>query len=146
MRRWESFCFKRTAGNIGGETASRTLHYTDVLYLSSPRSYLEEFLSLYNPRYSENHRNMSVRLPNLAVCADDDSGSQSGSSSEDDQDQSWDDFAEESIAQQACLSLFESKQFPSVTEALEYDRKQHKFDLDGICSHLCASSFKFAVN
>lgn len=93
---------------------------------------------------SLNPRNMSIRLPNLAVCADDDSGSQSGSSSDDDQDQSWDDFAEESIAQQPCLSLFEDKQFPSVTEALEYDRNQHNFDLDGICSRLCASSFEFA--
>ncbi|KAF7964712.1 hypothetical protein HWV62_3685 [Athelia sp. TMB] len=79
---------------------------------------------------------MSVRLANLAACADEDSRSQSSSSSEDDQDQSWDDFAEESIAQQPCLSLFDSKQFPSVTEALDYDRKQHQFDLDGTCSRL----------
>lgn len=81
---------------------------------------------------------MSVRLPTLGFCANEELGSQSGSSSEDDQDQSWDDFAEDSIAQQSCLSMFESKRFTSVTEALEYDRTTHNFNLDETCSRLCA--------
>lgn len=61
-------------------------------------------------------------------------------SSDDDEDldneQSWDDFAEDTIAQQTCFSLFEDKIFSSVTETLTYDFSNHGFDLGQTCSRL----------
>lgn len=67
----------------------------------------------------------------------DQSISQSGSSDEEeDNDESWDDFAEDSIAHQPCLSLFEDRTFPSVTEALENDRSKHDFDINQTCSRI----------
>ena len=67
-----------------------------------------------------------------------DNDHQSGSSDEDDNDDNWDDFAEDSIAQQPCVSLFEDKTFPSVTEALENDKSKYNFDIDKLCSRISA--------
>jgi protein arginine N-methyltransferase 3 len=80
---------------------------------------------------------MSLHLPPSDIHElGEDSESQPGSEEEDDDEQTWDDFAEDSIAQQPCFSLFEDKKFPSVTEAMENDRSRHGFDLDHTCTRL----------
>ena len=82
---------------------------------------------------------MSVHLP-PSVVPDDHHPSASASASEDededDNDESWDDFTQESIAQQPCLSMFEDKTFPSITEALENDNSKFGFDINNLCSRL----------
>jgi type I protein arginine methyltransferase len=82
---------------------------------------------------------MSLHLPSSGNHVPDQgpgSPSPSGSEEEYDEDQVWDDFAEDSIAQQPCFSLFEDKKFPSATEAMENDRSKHDFDLDDTCTRL----------
>lgn len=81
---------------------------------------------------------MSLRLPpSDPLEATEDLSSASESSEDDNGDeQNWDDFAEDTVAQQTCFSLFEDKKFPSVTETLAYDRSNHGFDLDQTCSRL----------
>ncbi|KAH0586039.1 hypothetical protein H2248_007316 [Termitomyces sp. 'cryptogamus'] len=81
---------------------------------------------------------MSVRLPPpMDLWTDEgDERSDSESSESDDNDQSWDDWASDSLIQVPCLSLFEEKKFPSVEEALTYDRITHGFDLNATCLKL----------
>ena len=80
---------------------------------------------------------MSLHLPYSVIHdTDEDSEGHSGSEDEDDDDQTWDAFGEDSIAQQPCFSLFEDRNFSSVTEALEHDRSQHGFDLDRTSTRL----------
>jgi protein arginine N-methyltransferase 3 len=80
---------------------------------------------------------MSIRLPPTSNEPFEDSSSQE----EDEDDQTWDDFAEESIGQQPCCSLFDDEKFLSVTDALEYDRSKYGFDLGHTCSRLRKLSF-----
>lgn len=80
---------------------------------------------------------MSVHLPPSGGPALDDDD-ESRPSDEDDNDENWDDFAEDSIAQQSCVSLFEDTTFPSVTEALENDKSKYDFDIDKLCSRMSA--------
>ncbi|EIM86222.1 S-adenosyl-L-methionine-dependent methyltransferase [Stereum hirsutum FP-91666 SS1] len=40
------------------------------------------------------------------------------------------------MSKQPCQSLFEDKTLPSVSEALEYDKNTHGFDLNALCSKL----------
>ena len=62
--------------------------------------------------------------------------SDSASSSEDEEDQTWDDWASDS-GKQTCKSLFDDQSFASVAEALTYDKKQHGYDLEQAISQLC---------
>lgn len=78
---------------------------------------------------------MSVHLSHT-TSPEQDHENQSVSTDEDDKDQSWDDFADDSIAQQPCLSLFEEKHFRSVTDAVQNDISKHQFDLNKTCNHL----------
>ncbi|KAG6902411.1 hypothetical protein C0995_000337 [Termitomyces sp. Mi166 len=80
---------------------------------------------------------MSVRLPPpVDFPSNDDERSDSESSEFDDDDQNWDDWASDSLIQVPCLSLFEEKKFPSVEEALSYDRATYGFDLNATCQKL----------
>lgn len=83
---------------------------------------------------------MSLRLPktrlNLSdVGSDDDSET---ASSVDDAGETWSDWVSDSMSKQPCRSLFEEKTLPSVSEALEYDKTVHGFDLNALCDKLGA--------
>ena len=80
---------------------------------------------------------MSLHLSTATV--PDAGDSDRSSSDEDEDDQNWDEWISDSALSKT-LSLFENKQFPSVTEALEYDKSTHGFDLNETCSRLCLSS------
>ena len=79
---------------------------------------------------------MSLHIPSSGICEPGDAEHLSGSEEEDDDDQTWDDFAENSIAEQNCFSLFDDRSFPSVTEALENDILYHNFDINHVCARL----------
>jgi protein arginine N-methyltransferase 3 len=68
-------------------------------------------------------------------------GNHSPDSSSDEDDQTWDEWASDSVAAKTS-SLFEDKQFPSVAEALEYDKATYGFDLNETCSRLCSSQYR----
>jgi type I protein arginine methyltransferase len=57
-------------------------------------------------------------------------------SSEDDDDENWDDWISDSAAK-PCKSLFDDSLFPSATDALQSDKSKHGFDLDVICKKIC---------
>lgn len=63
------------------------------------------------------------------------SDSVSSSTGEDD-DQNWDDWASDSFQTQECPSLFDKSNFPSASEAIVYDREKYGFDLNTVCSRL----------
>ncbi|KAF8230032.1 arginine N-methyltransferase 3 [Tricholoma matsutake] len=65
-----------------------------------------------------------------------DTESDPSSSDQDDDDQNWDDWVSDSFAKQSCKSLFDEKTFPSVEDALLYDKSNHAFDLNDICCRL----------
>ncbi|KZT28706.1 S-adenosyl-L-methionine-dependent methyltransferase [Neolentinus lepideus HHB14362 ss-1] len=82
---------------------------------------------------------MSVRLPPSALAQqprNEDRESEGSELAEDEEDNNFDDWVSDSVDRQPCKSLFEDKILPSVTEALEYDRKTHNFDLNAMCSRL----------
>ncbi|TFK48794.1 S-adenosyl-L-methionine-dependent methyltransferase [Heliocybe sulcata] len=83
---------------------------------------------------------MSIRLPPSALAQQprhEDRDSDSGESdAEDEEDNNFDDWVSDSVDKQPCKSLFEDKNLPSVTDALEYDKKTHGFDLNAVCSRL----------
>jgi len=66
------------------------------------------------------------------------SDSVSSSTGEDD-DQNWDDWASDSFQTQECPSLFDKSNFPSASEAIVYDREKYGFDLNTVCSRLSKS-------
>lgn len=82
---------------------------------------------------------MSIRLPAPLDATEPDSDIEAGSSSseDDDNDDNWDEWISDSITQQECQSLFENKPFPSVEEALKYDKETYGFDLNQTCAKLC---------
>ena len=82
---------------------------------------------------------MSIRLPPPASVPDDrsESGTASSSDSEEDNDQTWDDWVSDSNAQLETKSLFDEQVLPSVERALAYDRETHKFDLEEFCKSIC---------
>lgn len=77
---------------------------------------------------------MSVRLPPPASHSAGESGTDS--SSESDNDQTWDDWVSDS-APQNCKSLFDDKVFPTVDAVSQYDKETHQFDLADVCKTLC---------
>ncbi|PPQ78739.1 hypothetical protein CVT25_010742 [Psilocybe cyanescens] len=82
---------------------------------------------------------MSVHLPPPASVADIVSNSDTDSAlsdSEDDNDQTWDDWVSDSNEQQETKSLFDENVLPSVERALAYDSKTHHFNLDDFCKTL----------
>ncbi|KAJ6584357.1 S-adenosyl-L-methionine-dependent methyltransferase [Mycena capillaripes] len=85
---------------------------------------------------------MSVHLARSTV-PEDESGSEEGtaSSSEDNEEETWDDWVSDSMEQRPCRSLFEDKILPSVEEALAYDKKAHGFDLDALCGRLSLDTY-----
>lgn len=84
---------------------------------------------------------MSLRLPppvNVEPNSDQETNSESEDADEDD-DQNWDDWVSDSIIQQKCRSLFEDKMFPSIEEAIAYDKSAHGFDINHTVGRLCES-------
>ncbi|KAJ7595054.1 S-adenosyl-L-methionine-dependent methyltransferase [Mycena floridula] len=75
---------------------------------------------------------MSVHLPPVSRI---DSHSDEENSSEDEDDQTWDDWMSDSEVQ-GCKSLFDDKVLKSAPEMLTYDKANHSFDLDQICKAL----------
>ncbi|TFK40493.1 protein arginine N-methyltransferase [Crucibulum laeve] len=81
---------------------------------------------------------MSVHLPapiNIVEPVND-VESLSSSSEEEEEDQNWDDWVSDSITRQECRSLFDDKTFPSVEEAVNYDKIAHGIDITEVCSRL----------
>lgn len=81
---------------------------------------------------------MSLRIPATHVQpppAKEDH-SEGESSSEDEDEETWDDWVSDSMDRRPCKSLFEDKTFESVQEALTYDESTHKFSLKEITSRL----------
>ncbi|KAA1472227.1 S-adenosyl-L-methionine-dependent methyltransferase [Dentipellis sp. KUC8613] len=78
---------------------------------------------------------MSLRLRAAPVDLSDD-GDTSGSESTDNagEEETWSDWVSDSA--QKCQSLFEPKTFPSVADALAFDRDTHGFDLEAVCKRL----------
>ncbi|KAF8955270.1 hypothetical protein BDZ97DRAFT_2080804, partial [Flammula alnicola] len=83
---------------------------------------------------------MSIRLPAPSAISnpisDDSDNNSTASESEDDNDQTWDDWVSDSIAQQQCKSLFDETVLSSVDAALAYDKETHQFSLDDTCKAL----------
>lgn len=89
-------------------------------------------------------RTMSLCLPPPASASEPISDSESNltsSESDDENDQTWDDWVSDSNAQQNCKSLFDENVFPSATEALSHDKVAHQFDLDDVSKSLCKCTF-----
>lgn len=83
---------------------------------------------------------MSLRLPNTPLNPSD-IGSEDDNetaSSIEEAEETWSDWVSDSMSKQPCQSLFEDKTLPSVSEALEYDKNTHGFDLNALCSKLGA--------
>ena len=82
---------------------------------------------------------MSLKLPatHIEPPPADEHEVQDESSSDEDDDQAWDDWVSDSLEKRPCKSLFEDKTFDSVQEALAYDETTHGFSLKDISSRLC---------
>ena len=83
---------------------------------------------------------MSLRLSKTPLdLSDADSDDDiNATSSTDGAEETWSDWVSDSISKQPCQSLFENKILSSVSEALEYDKNTHGFDLDALCAKLSA--------
>ncbi|KAF9568765.1 arginine N-methyltransferase 3 [Agrocybe pediades] len=82
---------------------------------------------------------MTVHLPpptNFDQEISDDASTSASSDTEDDNDQTWDNWASDSNQQQETKSLFDEKVLPSVESALAYDKETHDFSLDDFCKKL----------
>jgi protein arginine N-methyltransferase 3 len=76
---------------------------------------------------------MSLHLPATSLDLIE-AGSESGSESdENDVEQAWSDWVSDSANARQCKSLFEDKLLASATEALDYDKRTHGFDLNTFC-------------
>ncbi|KAI0265674.1 S-adenosyl-L-methionine-dependent methyltransferase [Gloeopeniophorella convolvens] len=76
---------------------------------------------------------MSLHLPAASLDLAEthsESGSESNGS---DVEESWSDWVSDSANSKPCKSLFEEKMLGSAAEALDYDKKAHKFDLNAFC-------------
>lgn len=76
---------------------------------------------------------------------DNDNGSISSSTGEDD-DQTWDDWASDSLKDQEYRSLFDDVRLPSVEKVVSYDKEKHGFDLYHVCSKLGSWTIPFLFN
>lgn len=66
--------------------------------------------------------------------------SSSGEEEEDqDEDLTWEDWVSDPESKRPCKSLFDEKELPSATAAVEHDKATHGFDLERICTSLGAS-------
>ena len=63
----------------------------------------------------------------------------SSSEEEDDGDLTWEDWVSDSAAKRPCKSLFDETTLTSVAEILEWDKLNHKVDLEATTNRLCAS-------
>ena len=82
---------------------------------------------------------MSFRLPSQHIedlPPHEDEASVSCSSSDDEEDQTWDDWVSDSMSNRPCKSLFEEKDFSTVGAAVEHDKTVHNFDLEQLCARL----------
>lgn len=62
--------------------------------------------------------------------------SEGESSSEDEEDQTWDDWVSDSMSNRPCKSLFEDRTFDTVQEALAHDEATHGFSLKDVTTKL----------
>jgi type I protein arginine methyltransferase len=76
---------------------------------------------------------MSFRLPPGSIQPE--RSDSEGSSSEDEEEETWDDWVSES-GDKHCQSLFDQKTFPSAAEAIAYDKSVHGFDLKSLTKDL----------
>jgi type I protein arginine methyltransferase len=80
---------------------------------------------------------MSFHLPppdNISAPNDDLEGSSASSENED--EETWDDWVSDSHTRQGCKSLFDEKILSSVEDAVAYDRESYKVDIIELCKRL----------
>jgi protein arginine N-methyltransferase 3 len=76
---------------------------------------------------------MSLHLPATSLNIIE-AGSESGSDSDENGvEEAWSDWVSDSANARQCKSLFEDKLLASATEALDYDKRTHGFDLNSFC-------------
>ena len=76
---------------------------------------------------------MSLHLPATSLDLTE-TGSESGSEpAENDVEEAWSDWVSDSANARQCKSLFEDKLLASASEALDYDKITHGFDLNSFC-------------
>ncbi|KAF8194371.1 arginine N-methyltransferase 3 [Mycena galopus ATCC 62051] len=88
---------------------------------------------------------MSVRLPPRSTIPEDESGSEEGTGSgeeETEEEETWDDWVSDSMQQRPCRSLFEDKVLPSMEAAVAYDKETHGFDLDVLRVRLSLDTYQ----
>ncbi|KAH9891894.1 protein arginine N-methyltransferase [Cubamyces lactineus] len=87
---------------------------------------------------------MSLKLPatHLEPPPADEHDIQDESSSDEDDDQAWDDWVSDSLEKRPCKSLFEDRTFDSVQEALAYDETTHGFSLKDVSSRLSLDLYR----
>jgi type I protein arginine methyltransferase len=81
---------------------------------------------------------MSIHLPppeNISVPNSDIEDSSSSSEGED--EETWDDWVSDSNTRQGCKSLFDDKILSCVEDVVAYDRESYKVDIIEICKRLC---------
>jgi protein arginine N-methyltransferase 3 len=80
---------------------------------------------------------MSFHLPppgNFSAPDSDLEGSSASSENED--EETWDDWVSDSHTRQGCKSLFDDKILPCVDDAVAYDRESYKVDIIELCKRL----------
>ena len=76
---------------------------------------------------------MSLHLPATSLDLNE-AGSESGSESDgNDVEEAWSDWVSDSANARQCKSLFDDKLLASASEALDYDKRIHGFDLNSFC-------------
>ena len=76
---------------------------------------------------------MSLHLPATSLDLIE-AGSESGSEPDENvAEEAWSDWVSDSANGRQCKSLFEDKLLASATEALDYDKRTHGFDLNAFC-------------
>jgi protein arginine N-methyltransferase 3 len=84
---------------------------------------------------------MSLHLPATSLDRVE-AGSESGSdSAEHNVEEAWSDWVSDSANATQCKSLFEDKLLASATEALDYDKRTHGFDLNSFCEEKGSQMF-----
>ena len=82
---------------------------------------------------------MSIRLPppdNISGRLNSDS-EESSASSDDENDETWDDWVSDSNTRQGCKSLFDEKILSCVEDAVTYDYENYKVNINELCKRLC---------
>lgn len=76
---------------------------------------------------------MSLHLPATSLDLIETGSESRSESDENDVEEVWSDWVSDSANARQCKSLFEDKLLASAPEALDYDKRTHRFDLNSFC-------------